>query len=280
MSAFCKIGVSLSPHLLCDCPDNEGDRRLYDKFSYVKNLLYNLKEAGVTHIELRNLEPFEKDYVAKTSIERIREFGFGITIHSKLSKEITPYDFCSYYYQYINDTAFTFHAFDDGKVLSQNRAFVSKMLREYADFSNVNNMKFTFALENCRVKDKNTVNGLCSHTLSCVSLASRKNAGICFDFGHRISNVRNGFVKEGTVPDKAFLKRVVHTHIHDLLPNFSTHGPLLSNKGEVENLVTVLKESGYDGIYNLELEPNRYYEIYDPADALFQSIETLRQILK
>lgn len=280
MSAFCKIGVSLSPHLLCDCPQNEGDKRLYDKFSYVKNLLYNLKESGVTHIELRNLLPFEKDYVAKTSIERVREFGFGLTIHSKLAKEITPFDFCSYYSHYITDTIFTVHSFDDGKGLSRNRATVSKILREYADYCIVNNLKFTFALENCRVKDKHTINGMCSHTLGCVSLASRKNVGICFDFGHRISNVRNGFVKEGIIPDKAFLKRVVHTHIHDLLPNFSTHGPFDFKNSEVSNLVNALKNSGYDGIYNLELEPNRYYQIYDPADALFQSIETLRQILK
>ncbi len=117
-------------------------------------------------------------------------------------------------------------------------------------------------LELSRRKQDGPVGVTFEEIMDLVRAVDSPRLGICWDLGHGLSNV---LVHGHTdVPREDFLSQLTHTHIHGVLPNGRTHGPIEAERSSDPNnahtlkLLRVLKAYGYDGIYNLELYPARW----------------------
>ena len=138
-------------------------------------------------------------------------------------------------------------------------------------------------LELCREKDGGPVGVTFDEILELVEEIDSPSLGICWDLGHGLSNVLVHGHEE--FPPEDFLAGVTHTHIHGVLPNGRTHGPIGRDGGMVGNntrtyrLLEVLRDFGYQGIYNLELYPARWERTNAlRRDLVCRSIETLQEI--
>ena len=138
-------------------------------------------------------------------------------------------------------------------------------------------------LELCRQKADGPVGVTFQEILALVREVESPGLGICWDLGHGLSNVLVHGHEE--FPPEGFLAGLTHTHIHGVLPNGRTHGPIGRDDGMVEHnarthrLLEVLRDSGYQGIYNLELYPARWEgTMAHRRDLVCRSIETLQEI--
>ena len=87
---------------------------------------------------------------------------------------------------------------------------------------------------------------------------------------HAIKNVGDPTL----LPSEDFLKNVIHTHIHGTLDG-NTHFPLTEEyELPIESYVDALG-IGYEGLYNLELEPPRFADRMEAAPAVLESVRTL-----
>ena len=78
-------------------------------------------------------------------------------------------------------------------------------------------------------------------------------------------------------PPRDFLAYTIHTHIHGL--SGRTHFPIDGSNIPIKQYCTLLSEQNYSGVYNLELDFNRFYLDIEPRKALEDSVDVLRQIL-
>jgi sugar phosphate isomerase/epimerase len=113
--------------------------------------------------------------------------------------------------------------------------------------------------------------------LDIVTEVNSDHLGICFDLGHTYSNIRRGFLPP-VIPD-AFLRRVIHTHIHDLSPEYQTHWPLLYGNVPVGKYLKLLAQGHFKGILNLELIYDRFYTTINAKQAIDASLAKLNAIL-
>jgi sugar phosphate isomerase/epimerase len=139
-------------------------------------------------------------------------------------------------------------------------------------------MPVLFALENNRVHSNESSIVTCEGVLSIVEEINLPNVGICWDFGHTYSNYVNfPEVAELTYPEP-FIKRVVHTHIHAY--EGRTHFPFMGKAAlPLDQYCNQLVQVEYKGIYNLELDIERFYKVYSPRQAFEASILALRRCL-
>jgi sugar phosphate isomerase/epimerase len=108
---------------------------------------------------------------------------------------------------------------------------------------------------------------------SIVEAVAHPALGICWDFGHAFFNYRSGLIS--AEPPDTFLQKVIHTHIHDLGPTGTTHFPLREGVVPLARNCELLRFAGYDGVYNLELEPARYPDDTELSTTLYDSVATL-----
>ncbi len=85
--------------------------------------------------------------------------------------------------------------------------------------------------------------------LGLVEKFDEKNVGICWDFGH----ARVGFGEKCMDMLKLALPRVCCTHVHDN-NNKDEHQLPFAGKNDWKTLMPLLKESGYNGNINFEIE--------------------------
>jgi hypothetical protein len=98
------------------------------------------------------------------------------------------------------------------------------------------------------------------------------NLGVCFDFGHSLSNERKFGCDE---PRDSFYDTVRHTHVHSL--GKRTHFPLGCGEALLERNIGALIEHGFDGILSLELSAERFVELYDAREAFVSSVAILKR---
>ena len=77
------------------------------------------------------------------------------------------------------------------------------------------------------------------------------------------------------LPSDDFLAKVWHTHIHGIGVT-GTHNPLTNYESlPLEFYVKALRESGYSGIYNLELDSKRFSSDVPLPESIYSSIARL-----
>ena len=256
------IGISLPYKWLC------GGKGLPVSPSV---LLPQLRRRGVGSIELRTVpiggDPTEVLRVA----DLLWEYGFSVTVHANaksaegiVTEVLQPISAILKHLRQ-RELIVTVHP-----IVGDNAA----MLRTLSDEAAKAKYPVRFALENQRLLPDKSEGDSLALVLDAVRTVDRDNVGICFDMGHYAWYAERYAASPSALPPKGFLSRVIHTHIHACAEG-TTHFPL---DGWGDPLGAYLKalDHGYFGVYNLELSPKRYAHRYDPIEAYFLSVDTLR----
>ena len=257
------VGVSLSPRLFWPERQNDCDRKLLAECGGVAGLLRFLRGLGVAYIELRPVEPTEDPAAVLACAQAIWDGGLKLTVHGAMPKEIGPFaqtcpsllPLLGRAKEYQSLVTITLHSYttgDDGDVAPAVEK-TRQLLKTWG--SEADRYGFRLALELNRDKHNGDPSVTPRGVLTMLEDSDPDAVGICFDFGHYYSNVRTYALGEDALPDKRFLERVIHTHIHALGGNGGTHFPLdAAGKLPLDHYVGGLSRAGYGGIYNVELE--------------------------
>lgn len=242
----------------------------------LREVLTELKRREVDSIELRTVLPGDSPEGVLSVAERLWNFGFGITVHSRMHSAETA----------VSDV------FDPLRLLIKNLRQESlvlvlhpinadniAILRALSDHITENNYPVTVALENNRLMPDNSEGDAAAYVLDTVKAVDRPNIRICFDMGHYMYYVKKHRPDaESCLPPEGFIKRIVHTHIH-ALSGLKTHFPLTE---EYELPLSELTSGigwGYFGVYNFEPDLPRWDGVIDPLPAILSSLDNLRRAL-
>ncbi|MDF2724289.1 MAG: Xylose isomerase-like barrel [Paenibacillus sp.] len=287
-----KLGFSLSPRLLLGEPGDVAERRLLDRFGSPERLLAYLKESGIESIELRYVTRQEKRD-CEPLFRRIWEQGLELTIHSRIEGtadgERLADHFPSlgyaleHYRDYQDGLVLALHAYavpsDRPESIGQLADDTVRQLRQWIRMVQDESHHIRFAVELTRKVSGKTDPGAAIDTLlPIVGQLDETYCGLCWDMGHYYSNLlkRLQFANrpahiEKELPGKAFVSRVIHTHIHGLGSSGKTHFPLVPEESlPLELYIRALRQEGYAGVCNLELECQRYAdepELFEQIDA-------------
>ena len=75
-----------------------------------------------------------------------------------------------------------------------------------------------------------------------------RRLGLCWDMGHDVVTGRQ------STPDAAWLRHVVHVHLHDIDENGTDHYPLLYGRVPYRAWLPTLVQAGFGGIVTLEIK--------------------------
>lgn len=279
-----KIGVSLALDLLCETPKTLPQKALLSQSGGIQNLLQTLKQNGVSSIEIRTIRPSETEARILRAAQAIWDADLTITVHSVLPKgEVT-----SFFAQLTpilklqNFCCVTVHPEKDLPSNKENQSATQKSLTAISNYMVENRiMRVQIALENNRMRYPEEE--VCRPQGIAQALEATKDPAIqaCWDFGHLYWDASAYPAQVPSIlPPDAFTKKVIHTHIHSL--NKRTHFPLDNGKLPLAEYVQALIQAGYRGIYNLELEPERWPEenAASPLSSYLNSIALLKQVLR
>ncbi len=282
-----RIGLSLPVSYLAGIADKSGV--YFSVLGEPELCLEKLKSLGVNSIELRGAGMSTPAKDIHLAARRAWAAGFETTAHSYLPPDPKAGSFNKIYpglELFVRSlklsgksTVLTVHSHgSDEQELSYLFAATAEALKLIDRSINDENLPLKIALEISRQKDKNDP-GVSYGTLSCMLGATGSaNIGLCWDFGHSYSNVLNGFLEK--IPPDDFLKRVIHTHIHDLSAQKKTHWPLGQGRIPLSEFVDALQGAGYSGVYNLELSLARFAGEHNPAGMIEESIKILESALR
>lgn len=237
-----------------------------------QELLPMLWEHGVRSIELRALAPTTAPDEALRVANSVWDYGFSITVHATAKtlagcvKEVFAPLSLVLSNMRQDELVVTVHPIDDDN---------AAMLVSLSDYIIENNYPVRIALENNRKMPDGTDGDSMLLVLDAVTRANRENVGICFDMGHYAWYTANFTDTPNMLPPKSFLSRVIHTHIHACVDG-QTHFPL---EAWSEPLSLYIEALGYKyfGVYNIELTPKRFAELWSPKEAYVLSADTLKK---
>ena len=287
-----EIGVSLHVGTLLDEPETDAQAVLKQEYGTVQNMLAFLRSQNVASIEVRNVRekmPVEKSVAA---IRVCHDAGFKVSVHVAF-EERSGSEY-AYRVRGVLDAALegqdalmlTLHPIPSDAELT---------LKKYEDWSGAlyaKDARISVALENMRVTKPNTeANRLTSVYQVVNALENTVGRGLCWDMGHYAYNVRALALSGESVPDRAVRARMIHTHIHSLyipddarlpeeMKRTDTHYPLKKQNEPVAEYVRTLMADGYKGLYNIELEPERFIGICTPRTGFESSVIGLREMMK
>jgi sugar phosphate isomerase/epimerase len=261
------VGVSLSPGIFFSEKQTETNQKLIGEFGELKQLFMFFKGLGISHIELRSVSPQDPSDKIFNLAELLWSNGFEITVHASLPAETKPF---SLYWSNLlpllkkaktcgKTTVITVHSAVSGD--DSNKAPAAKKTNDILRLwsSEVQTLGAKIALEINRDKQNGDPSVTCGGVLEMLSGTDPNSVGICFDFGHYFSNVRQK--GEAAIPSEEFLRRVIHTHIH-ALKNGKTHFSLGADAELPLPAYTEARvKAGYNGVFNFEPDFPRYTDL-------------------
>lgn len=269
-----KIGCSIPFNYLTGV----GNREFESVFGSPDECLSLLRSKGVESIELRSVSNDVSAELLLKSVEKLRGFDMNVTIHGVLPDPASGQCDMPAIFSLPTDveSIVTVHAYagENHGVDWYARQTVSslRILSETAP-SNI-----TFALEVNRKKPPcfdpgDSYRGV----LEIIQAVDSERVGVCWDFGHSESNVRNGF--SDRIPPMDFIGSVIHTHIHDLSENGTTHFPLTFGNLLLREYIEPLLNEKYAGCLNLEFGVDRWTnQVDEKREAFIVSIDKLSVI--
>lgn len=276
------FGLSLSPRVLSGVSLTDTDRKLLSAYGGTDGLLRALRGLGITHVELRAVSPTDDAALVLSCAEKIWNAGLFVTVHGALPE--TPGAFEEAYPALLPllDAAksrqefvcITLHACSSGTDIAANRQKTADILALWE--KDAPRLGFRLALEINRDKGTADPTTDCRGVTDILRTVNSEHIGGCFDFGHFYYNMSRREHTPDLLPDALFLSRSVHTHIHALNPEGKTHHPFTEgNTLPLEEYVSSLVKAGYRGVFNLELEFERFADA-DFRDAVRDSVLALR----
>lgn len=257
------VGVSLSPRLFWPDRQNDSDRKLLAECGGAEGLLRFLRGLGVAYIELRPVDPTEDPEAVLRCAQVIWDGGLKLTVHGAMPGEVGAFGktcpsllpLLERAREYQSQVTIILHSYTTGEDADVTPAVekTQQLLRLWG--GEAEKYGFRLALELNRDKHNGDPSVTPEGVLTMLEGSDPEAVGICFDFGHYYSNVRTYGLGEGALPDRRFLERVIHTHIHALGETGGTHFPLdAAGKLPLDLYVGGLSQAGYSNIYNVELE--------------------------
>lgn len=294
------IGFSIqSPVFLSDFR-RHTHHDLIGNCEHIDQFLEILKENGVKSIEVRILPRNVDDEAYIKVIQQIWKAGLQITIHGHIEGEMEGSRFEDIYPSmrtilrqfdhYQTDLMMAVHAFD-AKEGSEEELMhrTIQLFKQWTSMAATENIPIRFALENNRKKmtkvdPGDTTEGI----VKMVEIIDSPLMGITWDMGHYysdlIKSIENSHLQGQTcmtLPNRIFLEKVIHTHIHGIV-NLGTHQPLTTKESlPLEYYVETLQTLNYKGIYNLELTMPKFKNsdrtILEHVSASFKRLHTSLQ---
>lgn len=278
-----RVGVSLPLDYLAGRAND-----LYSKsLGHPADFLEKLKLQGVESIELRSLNSGTAPERAVEAARRIEDVGMHWTVHGSLPSPDGP----AFLDASVKALGHQSHLASSGKhILITVHAHRSKTLSitEMAEHTvktihhlieqaESEGLSLHWAIELCRFKDVMDPGANPRTLLELVERIARPEVGICLDIGHSHSNILKGF--HDFAFSEAFLKRVVHMHVHDVGPEDQTHFPLTCQNLPLDDYCRLLVRNGYRGIMNLELSPAKFTGLIGLQEAYLESVSILKRRL-
>ena len=228
-------------------------------FGGTEILLNKLKDFGVKSVELRAVRADNSPEKVLEAAELLWDNGFNVTVHGDIRN---PENAVSDIFTPLSQVL---------KNLRQRELVVTvhpepcdnvKVLTDIADYIAENNLPVKIALENNRLLPDDSFGDSVALVTQIVKQVNRYEIGICFDMGHFCWY--SSKVPSAVLPDD-FTKRIIHTHIHALRGG-TTHFPLGENELPLKEYIKKFSFE-YFGVYNIELEQNRFNGLYEPLEA-------------
>lgn len=240
-----------------------------------EEIMGTLVEQGVGSIEIRSIRPDSSPEDVVRIAEGLRARGMEITLHATVtSAESAVQDVFGPLSPLFSEGCQEKWIVVIHPINGDNVA----MLRTLADHAVSMAYPIVWALENNRLLPDGNAGDSAALVLEAVEAVDRDCVGICFDMGHYAYDMK-ARVGDGEwqMPPKAFLNRVVHTHVH-ALNGFETHYPLGEYELPLERILEKMAY-GYFGVYNVELTFARFSDRITPVDAIRSSVSTLRKAM-
>ena len=263
------LGISLPADVLLGEPACKAHELLFDTWGDQTGLLDAVHRMGVHWVEIRTVHGHTADQVLQMA-ECIWKAGMQLTVHGHVTcRERAVEQVLSPLVKLLSAKrqpmlTVTLHPIAEDCI---------GMLTDLSDEILRMQAPVTIALENNRKRPDGQQGDPCEMVRALVEQVDRANVGICFDMGHFCYRWLNRNGEDAVLPSPEFLKRVVHTHIHDVKQG-RTHFPL--NPPLTLPLPDTLESFYYDGVYNLELDFPRFCDSILPKDAVEISIEVLK----
>lgn len=258
------VGASLPLSFLLSGGAPFGDRNA---------LLASIHARGVQSVELRSVKPNTAPDDVLAAAQHVWDAGMQITVHSTASSvETAVNDVFAPLVRLLpalrqDSVVLVIHP-----VVGDNAA----MLRALDAHIEENGYPVRIALENNRLlPDKVSDGDSVALVLEAAIAADCKHVGLCWDMGHYRYFLKKLHPDQlDMLPPRAFLERVIHTHIH-ATNGLRTHFPLHLYELPLKAYCDALKNAGYNGVFNTELEAKRFEDLHDPTDALMGTIDAL-----
>lgn len=270
-----KLGISLAPALLCGNAASERQQALLNAFGSAENWLIHLRSLGVTHIELRAIRQKTDPADTAGAAKAVFSAGLSATAHGVLADEEADVFWGRFLPLLDSQPALniTVHSTVDQKT-------TLSLLGRMADYGREHHPDARLSLENNRVKKNDFDLVECAGVLNTVEKLNAANVGVCWDFGHLYwDHLTYPDTIQSPLPPEGFIRRAIHTHIHSVYEG-TTHFPVSVGVLPLREYVQALMDAGFTGVFNLELEPERWPEFMDTAEGYLSSIATLKNILE
>lgn len=282
-----RIGFSLYTDLFREKDSWRRKKEWSLNFSSSEEILACLREEGVTSIELKL--PFtisERDLVP--SLAMLSRLGFEYTFHAPPGVDYPDqFEAFSGLLQQIarisekefgQSSFFVVHGLTHPRISKSNLLSLTKefLLRTRDALAQTD---FSLLVEVLRepVNNGKIRTGTSYHeVLDLIRHQDPEVVGICWDFGHSYAQAEHGI--HSRIPPEDFLLRVKHTHIHDY-KNDTTHIPLGNGGLPYQDYIQRLVSKGFNGIYNLELNPGRITDPENFKAYIIQSIRLIKLVL-
>lgn len=281
-----QIGLSLPYAYLA----GREDAPFYHAFGSVDKSLALFKKHGVYSIEIRAIGPATDAMIVMKIAHQIWDAGFELTVHGELPVYPVKGDDLSVIFPALHMLSeplrkrgqiamVPLHAYQqvdgDGATLADQSV---ASLKQLVALCEKQEQPYRFAVELNR--SKKTVDPAVTYegVLDIHDRVAHPLLGICWDFGHTYSNVSRGLL--APVASASFVENVCHTHIHDLSETGVTHSPLTEHRLPLQAYVTLLKDAGYQGVWNLELSPERFVNQTSTGQRILESIQVLKDSLQ
>jgi len=279
------VGLSLPPDYLAGRSAGPVSALLQATVGDAPQFLAELRKRGVTWVELRSLAHGANAATAARAAQTAWDAGMSVTVHGALPPQPPAPSFAGAFPELTGVLAHlpahqgrlivTVHARSAAEAdvhrLRQDTAAALDIAMELAEREG---WPVRFALELNREKGQVDPGTTYEGLLAVCRLVDHPGAGICWDFGHTWANVRNGLLT--LEPPAEFCARVVHTHIHGLGPDGTTHHGVSDGDPPLGRFLAPLLAAGYSGVLNLELSPDRLAAVGDVSEQIFASVDALR----
>lgn len=286
------IGMSIHQKALQSSIPYEQKQVYISGFPSLELYVDYLQSLGVTSIEVRIYDQAARFDDFHKALSMIQSKGLHITVHGELLKTVVGSQVHNDYPSLLpllenlnKPITMPIHASQGYEEGVDYAARTTQILQTWGNELNVSTKQVQFAIENNKVKEVTDPGNTIKGVLEMVETLNREDIGICFDMGHYYSNFQNGkedaplVLKEDPLLN-AFCKRVVHTHIHGMNQEGTTHFPIQKESDLALRLfVQLLEQNHYKGIYNLELSLERWPKEDDPKQLIAETVKYLQRTI-